>query len=500
MLPTPAPSPPIASRQPYPSPRSKSPPASQFKSLRNLPNLKCSLTAVTTAALVDDDDVYPLSQKGKAVEDALPRRGRGRNRRGRTRGRHAHDRANSHTPERLRSPIPLSCMSRDSSSSSPKLRAPGSRHKFAPASPILSPTSPPRDTLKRRCPSFSTVKPETPRHTHKRPQCLPSSPLYGDPPSPPLTPALINPRFDRTRAHVVRSPSPPLHFPMVPSHLPTVSINPNIKMQLALLGPMNLGLGLAPMRQQVRKRHTKRELADLHWQIVVHRSLAWMAAQKDATRMPKADESEGAEIGMTCPYSQRAMDFAQGGLMLTLVQPPRACDTLQLSWTSALDRELLSRLGAKLSAEGYSPLPTPFMPRTGTVNPLQNIVPFPLGQFEDSLPFSPQSAPGPDDLPQSLPCIAPRRRVCSMASAFQPCSPTQFPATPSTPCSVSCSLTPSDCHNSEAVPDGTLTPTQLVAQAIFRRGKIRTKSIKRFRPPGLSVPRPSGLRHEARLA
>jgi hypothetical protein len=557
MVPCPqSPPPSLESCYSYPSPRSKSPPsATPFKGSRKLPIPQYPLTDITNLTLAQPSALElsnltpilagnecPADQVREITGDAPPRNRRGKNRRGRPRGIRAREVGGSISAGAvLRSPIQLASSPRPPLHAATDSRVGG--RKFIPNSPDLSTASshkshsktpPVQSRAPRRFPLVSAPTPGTPRHACKRKKRWSSTSPRGNifsPPSPPSPTPIAHwlPGSHNSISNTsgsLRFPTlPPLRFPAPPpSTLARSSSHSNIGQQLSLLPAMNLGSGMP--QAQVRKKRTKRELADVQWQITMHKSLAWRTT-RDHFHALKQNVYE-QYIRTEAELSHEAMD-SQGGLMIAFERPACPCaggnepDTshvVQSHWTDTLDRELVKRLWVKLIAQGCRPIPigpsnrpqevpTPFP----TIMDPQRGVPFPSGQSGQPLAPAIQlpSNSYPTSEPEDDPGIPPRRRVSAMMSSLQPRPHVSTPyirvssQKPSTiPTLSTSSFTADPTHpdfysqvsqGSTPIPRGTLSSTQLAAQAILRRSEARSKSIRRCYPQGITQ-RESSLRHE----
>ncbi|KAF8519839.1 hypothetical protein JB92DRAFT_2828320 [Gautieria morchelliformis] len=548
MVPCPqSPPPSRASYYSYPSPRSKSPPsATPFKGSRKLPIPNYPLTDITNLALaqasaLELSNLTPIladnecsdDQVGEVASDAPRRKRRGKNRRGRSRGIRAREVGGSLSAGAvLRSPILMA------SSPRPPLHAAKDsrvvKRKFTPNSPNFSTvslheshsdaTTTQSPTPPRGFPLISAPTPETPRHGCKRQKRWSSPSPRGNPfspPSPPSPPrpmptALWLPRSHKPLPNTSGSPRqfptlPLLRFPAPPPPSTpgiTRSSHSNIEQQLSLLPAMNLGSAM-PQRQ-VRKKLTKRELADVQWQITMHKSLAWRTTRDHFNALkPNVYEQY---IKTEAELSHEAMD-SHGGPNITFERPASPCadgnepDTgshvVQSHWTDSLDRELVKRLWVKLIAQGCRTIPvcpsnrpkdvhTPFP----TIADSQSGVPFPSGQSEQPLAPAIQlpSNSYPTSEPQVDPGVPQRRRVSAITSSLQPQSHMSTPYIVSSQKPSTISMLPASSFTADPthpdsysrmsrIPRKTLSPRQLAAQAILRHYEARSKPIRRGCPP-----------------
>jgi len=554
-----------ASYHTYPSPPSKSPPSvPEFKASRNLPTLKYPLTDITNFTLAQaklelldlapivPNDEYPGGQARELYGDAPPRRGRGKSRRGRQRGIRAREVAAAMSGgAALRSPIPSAAPS-PRSHFHPAFDFRIARRKSKPASPILFNTSshkffhdtnnahtqPPR----RRCASVSAVTPETPSNSCKRTKRWTYNSPRGKPihpPSPPhSTPVTRKPPGSHNliphapiSRHQVFS-HPPLRFPVPPSSEPAFacsSPHATHEKHFSLIPSMNLGSGI--VQAQVRKKRTKRDLAEVQWQITMHKSLAWrttrdqLDAEKQAVCENCIKAKENASHGM--------MDFAKGGLKITFEGTACMCASgnepqtgnrgAQSHWTESHDRELVKRLWVKLIAQGCRTMPTGISNPSKVSTPFPTVeqpqrgIPFPSGQAEQPLAPAIQlsSASPPASHSQIGSGIPPRQRVSAIASSKphphvspldihasfpKPCIPITISMPPSSSFTADPTHPISRCQMPQAsarIPRGARSSAQLAAQALLRHGDNRLKPMRRGRPPGLKQ-RESSLRHEVR--
>lgn len=555
-LPPQSPPLPVPSGHPYPSPRSKSPTSTtQYKGSRKLPVLKYPLTDITNFTLAKStlqlsnlapilaNDERLVAQARELLNDVSPRKSRGKSRRGRQRAVRIRDIGSPVSGVgALRSPIPLASSARPSSHSAFNFRVP--RRKYLSSSPILS--SPPshkspdssnvnQSPPRHRIPSVSAVTPDTPRHACKRKKRWSSTSPRGksvSPPSP-LSPTPIARRSSRCYNGLPTTNSaqqlPHLSFPVPPPSAPAFARPSHVnheQQQFSLLPAMNLGPGLTQTKG--RKKRTKRELAEIQWQITLHKSLAWRTTREymKLQRRDTCKKCNKAEVDSPL----RIMNLAQGGLRIAIEQPVCICASddepnvgrknAQMHWTDSLDRELVKRLWVKLIAQGCRTVPTghvshrpPGVPTPfPTIDHSQSGIPFPSESSEPQLAPAIQlpSTSYPASQPQIDPGFSPRRRVSAMTFTSQTRPPVFHPnqhisspqhyAAANTPTRLtaehpspdSCTLVP---WTSAPTPRGTLTPAQLTAQAILRNSDAHSKPMRRARPPGIT-PRASSLRRE----
>ena len=537
-LPQPSP----ASYQPYPS-WSKSPsPTAQFKASRRLPTLNYPLTDITNfppaqatielsnLTSIAAHDEPSLNQVGDIPSDAPPRRGRGKNKRGRHRGvRFREVGGSSSGGKLLRSPIPLAALS-SRSSFHPAFDFRGPRRKSAPALPILSDAfsskflhntanAHPR-TPRRRSPSVSAVTLETSRPASKRTKRWAFNSPHDKSISPPNlpypTPTLRRAPYSDERLfdapsslHQLPSP-PPIRFPTPPS------THPN-----HLLPSMNLGSGL--VQGQMRRKRTKRDLAEVQWQITMHKSLAWRTTHEHFNT-EKMNVCEHCTRTNKDP-SHGPMDFAQVGLRIAFERPACTCARdnkpqagyrgAQLHWTESLDRELVKRLWVKLIAQGCRTIPTGISNSSQGSTPVPTVehsqpgIPFPSEQPEQLAPAIQlflTSRPNPR-LGSEIPL---RQRALAITSSNKRASLLNLHVSSPIPSNaVTASMRPSSpfpdppysdsqCRMpqvSARISRGSLSSAQLTAQSILRHEDARSKPMRRGRPPGI-VRKGSSLRHE----
>ena len=549
----------LAACHPYPSPRSKSPaPVTQFKTSRKLPILKYPLTDITNftlahttlqlsnlSTILAPDDEHAVSRAREIFGDVPPRKGRGKSRRGRHRDVHGREIGPPMSGGAiLRSPIPLISPPR----SHPTFKYRVARRKPLSSSPIshtsshksLTSANITQSRTPRRLPSVCAATPETPRPIYKRTKRWSSTSLRGNLASPPSPPSLTSticqpPHSDNgppDSLNNLHSPPPILSFPIPPSSAPAFSHSSpqdNVEQQHSLLPAMNLGSGFT--QSQVRKKRTKRELSELQWQITMHKSLAWRIT-REHMKFQQPNAWEQCTKSEADP-SLALMDLAQGGLRIAFEQPASRCTGssdpskggkgVQLHWTDVLDEELVKRLWVKLIAQGCRTIPT-----GSTFNRPKEVptlfpsmgqsphgIPFPLAQPEQRLApavqLSNASWPMPD--PPMGPGFLPRRRVSAMTfsskthppvslfnDSLQSSSPSScaLGADSTSSLTVDTTLPSAQCQMSwvsTPMPKGTLTPSQLTAQAILRHGDARSKPMRKGRPPGITQRR-SMLRHE----
>ena len=494
-------------------------------------------------------DELPLGQTREIYDDAPPRRGRGKNRRGRQRGGRPREVGGTISGGAvLRSPIPLVASSLRSSLH-PAFDFRVARRKSTPASPILSHASSHKSsynttnahsrTPPRRFPSVSVVSSEMPRYACKRAKRWASNSPRGrlvSPPSPP-TPTPINRWPSRPNKPPPDAPntirrlpsSIPLRFPAPPTSAlvsPCSSLHSNHGKQFSFLASMNLGPGIP--QGQMRKKQTKRDLAEVQWQITMHKSLAWRTTREHL----KAEKQNGCQsCAMAEDLSHEAMNFALRGLKIAFERPACACASgnepqtgdrdLQLHWTDFLDQELVKRLWVKLIAQGCRTIPSstsspqPVSKPFPTVEHSQCGIPFPSEQPEQPLAPAIQlsSISRPVSGPQMGSAVPMRQRVSAITSSKTrphmslPNTHVSYP-TPCAPAAVSMLQSSSLIARrtypdsqvqmpriSARIPKGRLSSAQLTAQAILRHEDASLKPMKRGRPPGI-MQRSSSLRHE----